>query len=213
MRSRDWLYIHIPAFAILVTGTVLMVSGSQHQGDERVRIANRATQGVIDEAVKQHDSDLARITTLEGEVNHLRRDNDELRARLSDAAERERSLKVRASRSRRVVTQDVVSPQTVDSPVGGWAHSVRGIKIANCESADLQHWPYSDGTHYLGGSKGVHLRDPNGHYGKWQFDLGTWRSVGGSGNPADASEAEQDMRANLLHAQRGEQPWSCAHMV
>ena len=42
-----------------------------------------------------------------------------------------------------------------------------------------------------------------GYYGKYQFDLGTWASVGGSGNPAEASEAEQDYRASLLYSRAG----------
>lgn len=50
--------------------------------------------------------------------------------------------------------------------------------------------------------------DPSGTYfGLYQFDLATWRSVGGRGNPADASPAEQTFRAELLHAQRGTAPW------
>lgn len=47
----------------------------------------------------------------------------------------------------------------------------------------------------------------NGYYGAYQFDLQTWQSVGGKGLPSDASPAEQDMRAKLLYAQRGCQPW------
>jgi hypothetical protein len=43
--------------------------------------------------------------------------------------------------------------------------------------------------------------------GKYQFDLGTWASVGGSGDPAAASEAEQDYRAGLLYARAGASPW------
>ena len=46
-----------------------------------------------------------------------------------------------------------------------------------------------------------------GYYGKYQFDMGTWASVGGSGNPAEASEAEQDMRASMLYARAGSSPW------
>ena len=46
-----------------------------------------------------------------------------------------------------------------------------------------------------------------GYYGKYQFDLGTWASVGGSGNPADAPEAEQDYRAALLYERAGSSPW------
>jgi soluble lytic murein transglycosylase-like protein len=43
--------------------------------------------------------------------------------------------------------------------------------------------------------------------GKYQFDYGTWESVGGTGDPAAASEAEQDYRAALLYAQSGPSPW------
>jgi hypothetical protein len=46
--------------------------------------------------------------------------------------------------------------------------------------------------------------------GKYQFDRETWRAMGGSGDPADASEAEQDRIAAALLAQRGTAPWpSC----
>ena len=47
----------------------------------------------------------------------------------------------------------------------------------------------------------------NGFYGKYQFTLETWAAVGGSGNPAQASEAEQDRRAAILYAQAGASPW------
>ena len=43
----------------------------------------------------------------------------------------------------------------------------------------------------------------NGFYGKYQFTQATWQSVGGTGNPAAASEAEQDRRAAKLYAQAG----------
>jgi hypothetical protein len=47
----------------------------------------------------------------------------------------------------------------------------------------------------------------NGYYGAYQFDLGTWESVGGSGLPSNASPAEQDYRAALLWRQAGSAPW------
>ena len=67
---------------------------------------------------------------------------------------------------------------------GAWA------KVANCESS--------------GNPRAV---NPAGYYGLFQFDKQTWRSVGGSGNPANASAAEQLMRAKKLYAQRGASPW------
>ena len=53
----------------------------------------------------------------------------------------------------------------------------------------------------------------NGHYGAYQFDLATWRSVGGSGYPNRAAPAEQDARALVLYRERGWQPWQCASML
>jgi len=53
----------------------------------------------------------------------------------------------------------------------------------------------------------------NGYYGAYQFDLPTWRSVGGSGSPSQASKAEQDARALMLYRQRGWQPWTCASIL
>ena len=49
---------------------------------------------------------------------------------------------------------------------------------------------------------------PDGLYrGAYQFDVPTWQSVGGSGDPAAASPAEQDARASQLWSQRGSNPW------
>jgi resuscitation-promoting factor RpfA len=53
----------------------------------------------------------------------------------------------------------------------------------------------------------------NNHYGAYQFDLPTWRSVGGHGLPNDASPAEQDARALILYRMRGWEPWQCAAIV
>ena len=47
----------------------------------------------------------------------------------------------------------------------------------------------------------------NGFYGKYQFTMSTWAAVGGSGNPAAASEAEQDRRAAMLLARAGPDQW------
>lgn len=52
----------------------------------------------------------------------------------------------------------------------------------------------------------------NGYYGGFQFSLSTWRSVGGSGNPADASPAEQLRLAKILLAAEGPGQWSCSTM-
>jgi soluble lytic murein transglycosylase-like protein len=63
--------------------------------------------------------------------------------------------------------------------------------IGACESGSDPTAVSSDGT----------------YRGKYQFDYGTWESMGGSGDPAAASEQEQDYRAALLYAASGSSPW------
>jgi len=63
--------------------------------------------------------------------------------------------------------------------------------IASCESGGNPAAVSSDGS----------------YRGKYQFDYGTWESVGGSGDPAAAPEEEQDYRATLLYTQSGSSPW------
>jgi hypothetical protein len=63
--------------------------------------------------------------------------------------------------------------------------------IAACESGGNPEAISSDGT----------------YRGKYQFDQGTWESVGGGGDPAAAPEAEQDYRAALLYSEAGSSPW------
>jgi peptidoglycan hydrolase-like protein with peptidoglycan-binding domain len=64
-------------------------------------------------------------------------------------------------------------------------------RIAQCESGGSPTAVSADGT----------------YRGKYQFDRTTWREMGGSGDPADAPEAEQDRIAAQLLAQRGTAPW------
>jgi hypothetical protein len=63
--------------------------------------------------------------------------------------------------------------------------------IAQCESG-------GDPTAIAGGGL---------YRGKYQFTYGTWQSVGGSGDPAAAPEAEQDRRAAMLLARSGTGQW------
>jgi len=63
--------------------------------------------------------------------------------------------------------------------------------IAACESGGDPTAVSADGT----------------YRGLYQFDEGTWASVGGSGDPAAASPAEQTMRAAMLYSRSGSSPW------
>jgi hypothetical protein len=63
--------------------------------------------------------------------------------------------------------------------------------IAACESGGNPEAVSSDGT----------------YRGLYQFDQGTWESVGGQGDPAQAPAAEQSYRAALLYSESGSSPW------
>ena len=70
-------------------------------------------------------------------------------------------------------------------------------RIAECESGG--NWSINTG---------------NGYYGGLQFDIGTWLGAGGGdfASRADlASRAEQITVSNRVYADRGLQPWGCAH--
>jgi len=43
--------------------------------------------------------------------------------------------------------------------------------------------------------------------GAYQFSQGTWEGVGGVGDPAAASKANQDLRAKILYSRSGSIPW------
>jgi hypothetical protein len=63
--------------------------------------------------------------------------------------------------------------------------------IARCESHDDPRAISADGT----------------YRGKYQFSFSTWASVGGEGDPAAASETEQDRRAAILYRTGGAGHW------
>lgn len=56
-------------------------------------------------------------------------------------------------------------------------------------------------------SSGDYANHDGIYRGAYQFDQQTWEGVGGSGDPADASPAEQDARAQQLYDERGAAPW------
>ena len=51
-------------------------------------------------------------------------------------------------------------------------------------------------------------------FGLYQFSLGAWHGVGGSGNPIDSSSAEQTYRAEVLYLRGGAASWPyCGHLL
>ncbi|MDT0213236.1 transglycosylase family protein [Rothia sp. ARF10] len=105
-----------------------------------------------------------------------------------------------------VGTKEKPEPTTTPSTRDAGNTSGAGINLANaamwdriaeCESSG--NWSINTG---------------NGYYGGLQFDIRTWLGAGGGdfASRADlASRAEQITVANRVYADRGLQPWGCAH--
>jgi peptidoglycan hydrolase-like protein with peptidoglycan-binding domain len=101
-----------------------------------------------------------------------------------------------------LIVDGIVGPQTLgalglggsDPPstgAGSGNASSQLSRIAQCESG--------------GNPNAV---SPDGQYrGKYQFSRDTWRELGGTGDPADAPEAEQDRMAELLLERAGTSAW------
>jgi peptidoglycan hydrolase-like protein with peptidoglycan-binding domain len=105
----------------------------------------------------------------------------------------------RFQRAHGLTVDGVAGPQTLaalglsarrsSAPSGDAATVLQ--RIAECESGGDPTAVSADGR----------------YYGKYQFRKRTWRAVGGTGNPAAASEAEQDRRAAILYSREGTAPW------
>jgi hypothetical protein len=95
----------------------------------------------------------------------------------------ENAVKARAKARKRARARAAAAPSAAASP--------QLEAIAACES---------------GGNPSA-IGGGGAYRGKYQFDYGTWASVGGSGDPAAAPEAEQDARAAMLLARSGTSPW------
>jgi resuscitation-promoting factor RpfB len=106
------------------------------------------------------------------------------------AAPRKVTAKKVETKKLRTTERKVRTSRSADRPSVSVSLSGAWQKVAQCESS--------------GNPRAV---SPAGYYGLFQFDLQTWRSVGGSGNPINASAAEQLSRAKKLYAQRGASPW------
>jgi peptidoglycan hydrolase-like protein with peptidoglycan-binding domain len=102
----------------------------------------------------------------------------------------------RFQRSQGLTVDGIAGPQTLAAlGLGGGAResSASSVleRIAQCESGGDPTAVSADGR----------------YFGKYQFSKPTWRSVGGTGNPARAPEAEQDERALILYEREGTAPW------
>ncbi len=118
------------------------------------------------------------LAPMQQPVASFQRSVDVAVARIAARHEAEVAKRKREQRERFAELPGGVSIETLES-------------IAACESGGDPTVVSSDGS----------------YRGKYQFDYGTWESVGGQGDPAAAPEAEQDYRAALLYERSGSSPW------
>jgi soluble lytic murein transglycosylase-like protein len=132
--------------------------------------------------VSVDDAVPAELAPLQRPVDHFQHLIHTVAQRIRvEERQRERRAAEAAARKRRELFAQLpggVTQATLDS-------------IAACESGGDPAAVSSDGT----------------YRGLYQFDQGTWESVGGSGDPAAASAAEQSYRAALLYTRSGSSPW------
>ena len=111
--------------------------------------------------------------------------------------------------SRTTVTQPTPNQVRVGTKSG---LDVQGGRVFFHDTEFGVNW---DGLAYCESTNNPHaVNNPAGYlstYGLFQFDLPTWATVGGSGNPGDAGPEEQLQRAKLLYQQRGLEPWLCGY--
>jgi nucleoid-associated protein YgaU len=80
------------------------------------------------------------------------------------------------------------------APAGGVPATADGLDwaaLAQCES----------------GGRADAVSSTGKYHGLYQFSVGTWQAVGGSGLPSQASAAEQTQRAQVLYARSGAGQW------
>jgi len=174
------------------------VSLVEHLRDDRRQVARLVAARTRDRdeaaaAVRDAAAHRARVVTLRdqrtGALRQARRELTRLQAREDRADARA------ARRNAAPIAQGASNSGTPANgtwpPVQGGPSKAVLDKIAQCESGGN---PRSIGG---GGS----------FRGKYQFMTSTWEAMGGHGDPAAASESEQDYRAALLFEREGAGQW------
>jgi hypothetical protein len=124
-------------------------------------------------------------------------------------AGRQRVVAVRTLHNGEPATYRVVSRTVVREPVP--RRVLVGREPWSVPGADGLNWGALAQCESGGNPRAV---NPAGYYGLYQFNVSTWRSVGGSGMPHHASAGEQTYRAKRLYQSRGRSPWpNCGRLL
>jgi uncharacterized protein YabE (DUF348 family) len=108
----------------------------------------------------------------------------------------------------KLTSRKLVSSKKTADPVTklvAYGTKKRPYTARSVAGADSLNWPALARCESGGNPRAV---SRNGTYrGLYQFSMSTWRGVGGSGDPIDASSSEQTYRAKLLYKRSGRSAW------
>jgi len=154
------------------------------------------TSTVTTEGKKGERTIVKRVTTVDGKVTDTVKLSDEVTKKPVD------EVTTVGTKERPVVKKETTSSSPSKSSssssstgskikAGGKADSLNWAALAKCESGGNPHIVSSNGL----------------YHGLYQFSVGTWRAVGGSGLPSQASSSEQTARAKMLYNRSGAGQW------
>jgi hypothetical protein len=186
--------IAVISVGIAAAAPAVAVSASNNGPVKTAEPVGRVTLETQTANDKTHKRLVRRFLTLRNRVNRLIARRDHRKPRIVDTAVQARWSNRGLRRAIRVLRKRVrrIRAELRDRRAGLTpAVRVRLERIAFCES--------KGNPRAIGG--GGSFR------GKYQFTYGAWQSVGGKGDPAAASEREQDRRAAMLLNRSGSAPW------
>lgn len=178
LQSRKaLLVVFITSLSILVPTVVGAETGSTKNTSNAASVSMTDPNGFDPITLIEREKEKTRQNSAKSHLARVRR------------ADRLWKQELRRIKAKRIAEQQARKAEAAIQETG--VSSATLESIASCES---------------GGNPAA--VDASGNYrGKYQFDYGTWASVGGSGDPAAAPEAEQDMRAAMLYSRSGASPW------
>jgi hypothetical protein len=181
----------IPAVAVAAALTLPAAAVAADPLD--LRFAGEPTVAEQMQAHRHHQVHRQLVRRYQGLTGERRRAWSVNRLQQAIRAEKRERRERRAARQAAAAAAAAAAAPQAPAPAQGGSTAVPGhlAAIAACESG-------GDPSAVGGGGT---------YRGKYQFDHQTWASVGGSGDPAAASEAEQDMRAAMLYQRAGASPW------
>ncbi len=131
---------------------------------------------------------------VEGVADQERAAEEAARQAAAEAAARQAAAEEAAQQP---ASSSAPAPAPAAAPSSGGGGGSHWDALAQCESGG--NWGISTG---------------NGYYGGLQFSMSTWQAMGGSGNPANASRAEQIAVAERVLSAQGWGAWpSCSSQL